>query len=366
MFPEQEIKNILLLATQINPQEIRSFLRCLGVRDHPEMRQIILEHYADNNDESTLLQMFVNERIEYTPGNCTFVPYGIRKRIPGSLCFAFEKWKQRQDEELLKFTKHIQLKQTLLSFIHMNYPGWENVEDRRRVVYVEGVSQGKMLGITNITCRYHPENANANAKALMSPKEESFGFLVEPFRKSPWWIETFPGIDDVSENANAEEAPERSSDMSSENANAPEPEAALKNLKKPLEPMDTFTEPSTFEEFLQCAIDQVSNSTLDLSNAQRIRSQLLDCRTDSYYQGELSTENHNIVLLTNIYGENLYKVTALRNMFTNNNTIALDTEFSLAENNNPNDCQLCYIQISGAQEENSPVFIIGPAYFHLF
>lgn len=87
LFPAEEIQNLVRLSTHISPKQIKRFL--LMANQHPELQEIALEHYEDRDEQSAMLQHYVNERITYQKGS--FVPYGSRKKVEGTLIHDFER-----------------------------------------------------------------------------------------------------------------------------------------------------------------------------------------------------------------------------------------------------------------------------------
>lgn len=63
LFPAEEIQNLVRLSTHISPKQIKRFL--LMANQHPELQEIALEHYEDRDEQSAMLQHYVNERITY-------------------------------------------------------------------------------------------------------------------------------------------------------------------------------------------------------------------------------------------------------------------------------------------------------------
>nr|YP_009519124.1 hypothetical protein [Caulerpa verticillata]AYC65147.1 hypothetical protein [Caulerpa verticillata] len=61
MFPENEIQNLVCFATKVSPTSIKNFL--LKIKENHEMMEVLAEHYADNADESGLIQNFILEKL---------------------------------------------------------------------------------------------------------------------------------------------------------------------------------------------------------------------------------------------------------------------------------------------------------------
>nr|AOP19034.1 hypothetical protein [Halimeda discoidea] len=172
MFPHQELENIVSFATQVNKTEIREFL--LIVAQHPEMQQLIEEHYVDSG-ATTLLDMFINQCIIYDPKN--WVPYGDAQ-LEYSLFFTFTNWFKDLATDLVNNVRLNEFKQQLLPLIQSKHPHWDGVVDKRRLT-----SDGrKIRGISGIQCMI-------NYKTQQSFEEQSANTApFEKYKITNWWI----------------------------------------------------------------------------------------------------------------------------------------------------------------------------------
>nr|YP_009519361.1 hypothetical protein [Pseudocodium devriesii]AYC65383.1 hypothetical protein [Pseudocodium devriesii] len=119
MFPENELRNIASFSTQVNKKDIREFL--LIVSQHPEMQQLIEEHYVDSG-ATTLLDMFINQCIVYDLQNWT--PYGDAQ-LEYSLFFTFINWFKDLPIDLVNNVHLNEFKQQLLPLIQNKHPNWD-------------------------------------------------------------------------------------------------------------------------------------------------------------------------------------------------------------------------------------------------
>lgn len=354
LFPEEEIKNLVNLSTHISPERIKRFL--LVANQHPELREIALEHYEDGDEQSAMLQHYVNERIVYREGG--FVAYGSPKKV--ALIHDFERWAKKQPFDFLSGSqnKKIPLSQTLLPYIKLNYPDWVDVKDGRKSIGGSFGSSPK--GIWNI-------DLNQNKKTNSSHKSTSFKAIDwNQFRNELWWVESTSSevtsegkdaqievsvSDDVSENVST------TFDQRSGNVN----DDVSKNVS------DDVSE-NVYEEGV--SLDLVSNllSTLggsalpeghtDLDKAKQIRHKLI-------YHGEnMFLGTRKTILINEHSNETTQYLILLEQLFYDNEIIALDTEYVPCPKNTPHNYSICYIQVGGSNE--SPIFIIGKKFFSFF
>ena len=165
--------------------------------------------------------------------------------------------------------------------------------------------------------------------------------LSEPFSKNydkmNWWVKIPPK-------------------MFSETSNEISPEAPIETFpnippeKMSPEGFDTSVvkQQSDFNNF----IDSIDLKRLDLSKAERIRSQLIKF-------GTVTTKRETIRLVER---GDFGALEQLKEMFGTNEVLAIDTEYM--SHINPHKQQLCYIQIGGVT--GTSIFIIGKLFFDSF
>lgn len=193
LFPSKEIQNLVHLSTHISPKTIKGFL--LMANQHPELREIALEHYEESDEQSAMLQHYVNDRITYQKGG--FVPYGSRKKVEGTLINDFERWVKRQPFDFAwdSKKKKIALSLTLVSYIKLNHPDWVDVRDgRERIGGTFGVNP---KGIKHIAL--NKGNSTNSSNKIVSRKTLDWN----QFRDELWWVEGTSSEMDL----NSEEVP---------------------------------------------------------------------------------------------------------------------------------------------------------------
>lgn len=182
LFPKHECQNLVSFAVNQNKKDIHKF--CLMATQHPELRQIILNHYAENiGSDSDTIEKFIYSSVTYKPGS--WCPYGFRDSSEGTLLNAFYIFIDQQSEDDPSFEKKIGylenpeslLKYKLLPLIQLLFPEWKGIEERRRIF-----NGSKMIGLTNISIKMYgrPE--------LNGLRNEKISGYFKECKKYPWWI----------------------------------------------------------------------------------------------------------------------------------------------------------------------------------
>ena len=182
---------------------------------HPELRSIILNHYAENTN-SDIIERFIYSNIVYIPEY--WVPYGFRNSSEGTLLDAFKKFiiqiseeeeedykKQNQYLELLNEAENI-LKYKLLPFIQLLFPQWKNIEERRRLFLGK-----KMIGLTNIAL-----TLDTNKKSELDASNETTLKYFAECSQFSWWAHLADVSTDVSADVYADVSTDVSADVSTD------------------------------------------------------------------------------------------------------------------------------------------------------
>ena len=348
LFPLEERQNLVSFAVQQNKAEIYKF--CLMATQHPELKRIILNHYAENID-SDVMERFISNCIAYSPGD--WYPYGFRSLIPGTLLDAFKNFICNLNEENADCAVPIEdaenlLKYKLLPLMQLLYPTWKGIEERRRLFKGK-----KMKGLTNICLNLfdrstHIDNSNEN-------------HILDYFKKCTqysWWVkQSDPQTTDVSVDVSADVSTDVSADVSTDVETDVSTDVCV----------DVETDPQTTD----VETDVPTDVSMDVS---------MDVRKLPFYHMAVKFKEILLMYTKNwVTAPNPKKVVQFINkdsksqdyryfkekliaFFNTNTIISLDTEYR--PNYNPWRRQLCYIQLGGVSTLD--VLIISPAYFKHF
>lgn len=327
LFPEKEIQNLVNLSTHMSPEGIKRFL--LIANQHPELREIALEHYEDSDEQSALLQHYVNDRIVYRQGG--FVAYGSRKKGEGTLIQDYERWAKRQPFDCGSKNKKTPLTQTLLPYIKLNHPDWVDVRDGRK--HIGGDFGVKPKGIWNIVLK------KAGVTYENNRPEPPSTIDWDQFRNELWWVDV---PEDVSQDVPEDVSKDVSQDVSQDVLS------------------DVLSDEKDLVANLLNTLGGVAlpSGHSDLEIAKKIRHRLIS-HGHNVFLGARKT-----ILLNKASAETSKNLVLLEQLFNKNEIIALDTEYVPCTKNNPHNYDIYYIQVGGSNE--SPIFIIGKQFFSFF
>nr|AYC64109.1 hypothetical protein [Johnson-sea-linkia profunda] len=180
IFPYEERKAFVSFATKVDPKTIRKFL--LQVRTHPEIARLVEEHYAESG-VNTLLQIFIENFITYDSDN--WISYGLLDSLPGPLSFSLQKWVDRMDFGKFVFSiSKINLREAFLPLVHLKYPSWRDIEDKRRIF-----NNKKVWGIQGIRIDMN------KVQELNFQENVNIPFYLRECERQNWWIKTASAVD---------------------------------------------------------------------------------------------------------------------------------------------------------------------------